>query len=160
MSLRIRMMAAQDLDPIMALANAAVEAPQWTRRDYEQALLPSPTLVKRAGWVADSRVATAGFIIASYLPDESEAELETLVVDARHRRQGLGSALLAACRTWAASQGALALRLEVRASNAAALALYHRHGFSQVGLRRDYYSAPVEDALLLRGPSHGNPLQR
>jgi ribosomal-protein-alanine N-acetyltransferase len=40
----------------------------------------------------------------------------------------------------------------VRASNAAALALYHRCGFSAAGVRRAYYSAPVDDALLLQVP--------
>jgi ribosomal-protein-alanine N-acetyltransferase len=40
----------------------------------------------------------------------------------------------------------------VRSSNAAAIALYRRHGFSQAGIRRAYYSAPVEDALLLQAP--------
>jgi [ribosomal protein S18]-alanine N-acetyltransferase len=39
--------------------------------------------------------------------------------------------------------------LEVRASNDAALVLYHRHGFNAVGVRPAYYSAPIEDALLL-----------
>lgn len=152
MSFTIRMITADDLDRVMAIAAAAPEAPQWTLRDYQQAVLRLPNLVMRAGWVAGRAAEVLGFAVASYLPRESEAELESLVVDAPYRRQGAGSALLAACRAWAAAQGALTLRLEVRASNAAALALYHRHGFSQAGVRRAYYTAPVEDALLLRAP--------
>jgi ribosomal-protein-alanine N-acetyltransferase len=50
---------------------------------------------------------------------------------------------------WAASAGASAFRLEVRASNLAALGLYRGHGFSTTGVRPGYYSAPDEDALLL-----------
>jgi ribosomal-protein-alanine N-acetyltransferase len=53
---------------------------------------------------------------------------------------------------WAAKAGATTIRLEVRASNAAALALYQRYGFSTTGLRRAYYSVPVEDAVLLEAP--------
>jgi ribosomal-protein-alanine N-acetyltransferase len=40
--------------------------------------------------------------------------------------------------------------LEVRASNAAAIALYEKHGFAAVGRRRGYYDAPVEDAAVMR----------
>lgn len=41
------------------------------------------------------------------------------------------------------------MTLEVRPSNAAAIALYEKHGFAQVGRRKDYYTDPREDALLL-----------
>jgi ribosomal-protein-alanine N-acetyltransferase len=152
MSFTIRVMTAQDLDRVMAIAAAAPEAPQWTLREYQHAVLRLPNMVMRAGWVADRGAEVFGFAVASYLSKESEAELESLVVDAQHRRQGAGGALLAACRAWAAAQGAMTLRLEVRASNDAAVHLYHRHGFSQAGVRRAYYTAPIEDALLLRAP--------
>jgi [ribosomal protein S18]-alanine N-acetyltransferase len=64
----------------------------------------------------------------------------------------MASALLRVCMEWAANAGASSMRLEVRASNTAALALYQRHGFSAVGSRYAYYSAPVEDAVLLQAP--------
>ena len=64
----------------------------------------------------------------------------------------IGAALIGSCMAWAAGVGASAIRLEVRASNVAALALYRRLGFSTAGVRRAYYSAPVEDALLLQAP--------
>ena len=51
-------------------------------------------------------------------------------MDRAYRRQGIGGALIEACMAWAANAGASTVRLEVRASNAAAMALYHRHGFS------------------------------
>ena len=59
---------------------------------------------------------------------------------------------------WAPTPGPPPIRLEVRASNAAALALYQRHGFSAAGVRRAYYSAPVEDALLLQAPLFPRPV--
>ncbi len=93
-----------------------------------------------------------GFAAASWLRQEAAAEVEGLVVEREHRRQGIGAALIDACMAWAANAGASAIRLEVRASNAAATALYRRLGFSTTGVRRAYYSAPVEDALLLEAP--------
>jgi ribosomal-protein-alanine N-acetyltransferase len=143
-------MAAEDLDRVLALAGESVEAPRWTRRDYEQILLAAPAdPLARCALVALSGESLVGFAVASCLRQETVAEVEGLFVAAEHRRRGIGGALVRACMTWAGSIGASLVRLEVRASNAAALALYQRLGFSAVGVRRAYYSAPVEDALLL-----------
>jgi [ribosomal protein S18]-alanine N-acetyltransferase len=146
-------MTVQDIDDLLMLAARFVEAPHWSRRDYEKILLPAPpgALTRRA-FITLSDSTLAGFAVASWLPQEAAAEVEGLVVDEMYRRQGMGSALLGACLEWAASAGASSMRLEVRASNTAALALYQRHGFSAAGRRRAYYSSPVEDAVLLEAP--------
>ena len=133
MTFSIRPMAAQDLQQVMAIAAAAKEASQWSRLDYEHVLQPASATLARGGWVAEDGAGLVGFAVASHLPAAAEAEIESLVVDAQYRRRGIGSDLLAACKTWAADQGALGLRLEVRASNTAAVALYHLRGFSQAG---------------------------
>jgi len=151
-SFSVRAMTAQDIDEVLMLAARFVEAPHWTRRDYEQILLTASTFLTRRAFIALSDSNLAGFAAAGWLPGEAAAEVEGLVVDEKYRRQGMGSALIGACMEWAANAGASSMRLEVRASNAAALALYHRHGFSPVGRRRAYYSAPVEDAVLLQAP--------
>jgi ribosomal protein S18 acetylase RimI-like enzyme len=144
-------MMVQDINDLVMLAARFVEAPHWSRRDYEKILLPvlpstaPPTALTRRAFITLCNSTLAGFAVASWLPQEAAAEVEGLVVDEKYRRQGM--------------------RLEVRASNTAALALYQRHGFSAVGRRRAYYSAPVEDAVLLQAPlcsestpSHRHPL--
>jgi [ribosomal protein S18]-alanine N-acetyltransferase len=152
-SFTIRPMAAEDIDPLLLLAGESVDAPQWTRRDYQQILLAEPSgLLRRNGLVALSGARLTGFAAASWLRQETAAEVEGVMVDRGHRRQGIGAALIGACMAWAAGAGASTIRLEVRASNLAALALYRRLGFSAVGVRRAYYSAPLEDALLLQAP--------
>jgi ribosomal-protein-alanine N-acetyltransferase len=153
MSFSVRAMTVQDIDDVLLLAARFVEAPHWSRRDYEEPLrATSPAALTRCSVVALSDSCLAGFAVASWLPQETAAEVEGLVVDQKYRRQGMGSALIGACMEWAAKSGASSMRLEVRASNAAALVLYQRHGFSAVGRRRAYYSAPVEDAVLLQAP--------
>jgi [ribosomal protein S18]-alanine N-acetyltransferase len=142
-------MEAQDLDRVLALAGDSAEAPRWSRWEYEQILLAAPPLLRCAP-VALCGGNLAGFAVASWLPQEPAAEVEGLMVDRSYRRQGIGSALVKACLEWAAKAGASTVRLEVRASNAAAIALYQRHGFSAAGVRPSYYSAPREDALLLQ----------
>ena len=94
-----------------------------------------------------------GFGGAMYvLPD---AHVTTVAVDPACQRRAIGSHLLARlCRT-SIERGATALTLEVRVSNEAALALYHRFGFVPAGARKGYYppapgtSGPAEDALVM-----------
>lgn len=78
------------------------------------------------------------------------AELESIVVASAARRGGIGRRLCTAVLDWCHSHGATAITLEVRAGNAAALALYHRLGFAQVGRRPRYYRLPEEDAIVLQ----------
>ncbi len=76
-----------------------------------------------------------------------EAEILTIGVTAR--RQGIGTALMAAALGAARTQGASAMFLEVASDNAAARGLYQRLGFAPAGQRKAYY-ANGADALLLR----------
>lgn len=77
-----------------------------------------------------------------------EGYIDNVAVEPAARKHGVASALLDVfCRF---GQANLAfLTLEVRASNTPAIALYQKHGFERVGLRRDYYRQPTEDAVLM-----------
>ncbi|MCB1507321.1 MAG: GNAT family N-acetyltransferase [Hyphomicrobiaceae bacterium] len=77
-----------------------------------------------------------GFILMRSAADE--AEVLTIAVDPRHRRHGLGQRLLSAGILAVRQRGAAALFLEVAADNPAALSLYRRNGFQQVGIRKAY----------------------
>jgi ribosomal-protein-alanine N-acetyltransferase len=92
------------------------------------------------------------------------ADLLYVYVDAAARRQALGARLLAfVLETLSESTGLESLTLEVRPSNAAALALYARLGFAPVGRRQRYYRNG-DDALVLQaalpwsGPAAGAPV--
>ena len=91
--------------------------------------------------------ATNGFVMARVAEDE--AEILTIAVAPQARCCGLGSALLNRAAQTASSMGARMMFLEVSESNAAAMALYQRSGFREVGRRKSYYG-PAEDALILR----------
>ena len=80
-----------------------------------------------------------------------EADMMNVAVAPRARRQGLGRALVEAlCTALRCRMRAEVLTLEVRDSNAPALALYASLGFVQIGLRKNYYQHPKEDARILR----------
>ena len=79
-----------------------------------------------------------------------EATVQTLAVAPHRQRAGVGSGLLAHLLDDAAARGLSTVLLEVRADNSAALALYARHGFTPVGVRRGYYRGSGVDGLVLR----------
>lgn len=98
--------------------------------------------------VAEADGAVAGFLVARSIREEGE--ILNLAVLPEHRRRGLGRELLTAGLDWLSKGGVREVYLEVRQSNAAALAMYRARGFRPVGVRTDYYRNPREDALVLR----------
>lgn len=81
-----------------------------------------------------------------------EAELGDIAVLPECRGTGVGRWLLGHVLDEARVRGANQVFLEVRESNVAARHMYERAGFTQVGVRADYYSEPVEDAVLMMRP--------
>ena len=76
-----------------------------------------------------------------------EGYISNIAVSPERRREGIADALLCALKE---RGNALAfLTLEVRESNAAAIALYTKHGFQVAGRRKKYYQKPAEDAILM-----------
>ena len=79
-----------------------------------------------------------------------ETDMMNIAVHPDHRKQGIGTALIVGLIGALEKRGSHSLMLEVRASNAPAIALYDKLGFTQVGRRPNYYRNPKEDALILR----------
>ena len=89
----------------------------------------------------------AGYIATWIVVDE--VHINNLAVRPEYRARGFGSALLLHALDDGLRHGAGRATLEVRRSNEAARRLYERFGFRVAGVRRDYYSHPAEDALIL-----------
>ena len=88
-----------------------------------------------------------GFIGVWMLPDEMH--IVTIAVRDSHRRQGIGEMLLIAALHLAREETQPMVTLEVRVSNDAAIQLYQKYGFEQVGRRPRYYSDNHDDAYIL-----------
>ena len=95
--------------------------------------------------VSDSGV--LGYVGLMYVLDEGY--ISNVAVRPEARRQGIGDALIDALAEKAKALKLAFLTLEVRESNAPAIALYAKHGFHPVGKRKNYYDAPKEDAVLM-----------
>lgn len=115
-------------------------------RALARELLPGPGAPEGRVWVARGDDGIAGYLEARLVADELHVLALAVIPEARRRRAA--SALLAHALADAAARGARVAQLELRASNAPALALYRRFGFAVVGARARYY-ADGEDALLL-----------
>ena len=95
-------------------------------------------------------VAVEDGVVAGYVGSQTvlqEADMMNIAVADTHRRRGIARMLV---EELIRQLDAYQLTLEVRASNAPAIALYEKLGFQQVGLRKNYYHKPKEDALILR----------
>lgn len=90
--------------------------------------------------------------IVGYLgmkPVLDEGYISNVAVTNSARGKGIGSALLQKLDEYAKENGIRTISLEVRPSNAPAIALYEKFGYKQVGRRRNFYSHPTEDGLIL-----------
>lgn len=98
-------------------------------------------------------VAQEGQTLLGYVGSQTcldETDMMNIAVSPASRRQGVARALIEALVSALRERGSKQLTLEVRASNGPARQLYESLGFLQVGLRKNYYQNPKEDALILR----------
>ena len=142
MNYRLTTMTAEHIPQIAALEKTCFSHP-WSEELLRQALWNEAAAIVVAegedgtvlGYAGVSTVRDAGYI-------------DNVAVDPRFRRQGVGDELIAALARFGRAKLAI-LTLEVRASNAPAIALYAKHGFQEAGRRKHYYDDPREDAIIM-----------
>lgn len=134
-----------DLDWVVA-AEAELHAFPWTRGNFVDSLAAGYACRVMLG--GDEPL---GYAVLLLVLDE--AHLLNISILRRHQRQGMALAMLEHLYVSACAAGATQMFLEVRPSNAAALALYRREGFQAIGRRARYYPAADggrEDAIVMR----------
>ncbi len=135
-----------DVDEVLELEQSVYPMP-WSRGNFLDALSCAyPARVLRA---ADG--ALLGYFLL--MPMLDEVHLLNLALRADQQGRGLGHFMLEQAKACARALEMTSMLLEVRPSNAPALALYARDGFLQVGLRKAYYPAlgqQREDAIVMR----------
>lgn len=133
-----------EIDAILAIEHASFTNP-WTREMYHAEL--ENRGVSFCFLARDQDGSTVGFCSVWRVLDE--LHINNLAVLPEFRRTGVATALLRRALEHGAGSGALRATLEVRRSNDPARLLYERFGFTVAGIRRAYYTKPVEDALVL-----------
>ena len=144
--IELRPMIEADLPAVITIENAIYAFP-WTQGNFSDSLA--------AGYGCWNYLRDGELIgYAVMMQAADEVHLLNISIAASCQRQGYGSLLLQQLCELAHGCGARLMFLEVRPSNIAGRRLYQRHGFRRVGVRHDYYPAPVgrEDALILSLP--------
>lgn len=139
-----RLASPADLDGVLDIEAASFNNPT-TREWYEGELKRPEVCFIYVLRTPDQPV--AGF--CAFWRVAEQIHINNLAIRPELRGQRLGSRLLQAVIAEATRLGASHATLEVRRSNLAAIRLYEQAGFSQAGVRPNYYTKPIEDALVL-----------
>ncbi len=142
--LSLRAMDYGDVEAVMRIEQSIYPYP-WTAGNFIDSLDSG-----YACMVAELDGTMVGYAVL--MPSVDEAHLLTIGISADHQRKGLGVEVMGRMMTMAHESGFNRILLEVRPSNAPALALYRKCGFRQIGLRRGYYPADNngrEDAIVM-----------
>jgi ribosomal-protein-alanine N-acetyltransferase len=131
----------------------------WTVDQYLQEIHSTESIVL----VAMYDGAVLGFVLGRVVPGNvaaTEAEIYNIAVVNEARRKGIGRMLLTGAIEHFISKACECIWLEVRSSNSAAVQFYENNGFNRSAIRRNFYSNPVEDALVMRLDLTGKGAQR
>lgn len=138
-----RPLEAADIEAVFAIEAGAFTTP-WQPETFE-GLLDRDTVEMRV--MTDESAAVVGYAVLWCILDQGE--LANLAIVPELRGRGLGAHLLRHVLQVARGRQVEKFFLEVRASNAPAIALYERFGFAEIGVRRAYYDTPKEDAIVM-----------
>ncbi len=133
-----------DLLPILEIEQASFSTP-WTLEMFRWELRNTDLA---ATWVLKAEGDVVAAFCCTWMVLD-ELHINNIAVRPDHRRRGFARLLLEHVIEEAVGRGAALATLEVRRSNVAALRLYDGLGFAVRGVRPNYYSNPVEDALIL-----------
>ncbi len=140
--MKLEKMTSAHIDGVCKIEEACFSHP-WSRQSIESELNNDGSVFVAA--LEGERV--IGYIGMSVVIDEGY--IFNVAVDADFRKKGVGTALINELVTFGKKHNLCFITLEVRESNQPARSLYSKFGFIKVGERKDYYSDPAENAVLM-----------
>ena len=140
----VRRASPDSLSRLLEIERESFSCP-WSEESFRGALETDTVSVFAS---EDDAGEITGFAVLLIVADEGE--LLNIASSPSRRRTGIGQALLGRCLEECAARGVTVLYLEVRESNLPARSLYRKNGFREIGVRRDYYIKPRENAILMR----------
>ncbi len=138
----LREMLVEDLDQVMEIERELF-SPPWTREGFFTYLTHKDAMflvVEEKGEI----LAYCGLLMVL-----DEGDITNVAVRPDRQREGIGHFRMDSLIRLAEEQGVTTIHLEVRVGNDTAIRLYERMGFTRDGIRKQYYTDPVEDALLM-----------
>ena len=131
-----------NLEAVAEIENLSI-IPPWSYR----AICDFASFNSNRILVAINKKEVVGYITYSVVLDE--VQIANVAVHPSHRRQGIANKLLSYLCNEAKNSKMSLIMLEVRQSNEAAIKIYNKLGYIEVGRRNNYYKNPAEDAILM-----------
>ncbi len=138
----IRRMNEDDIRPVVRIEQASFPLP-WSETSFVKELYRVRSIPK----VAELDHVVVGYVCLDYVMDEGH--ILNLAVHPAHRKRGIATALVEDAVEELKLKQCKVVYLEVRESNDAARRLYAKFGFSVIGIRKKYYLAPIENAVIM-----------
>ena len=144
--LKIRKISILDIDEIYAIECETYEVHHWSKKSFTSEFTSEYSKYFLCESSSDNKeiLGYAGYWIVG-----NEGHITTMVTSPNHRRRHVADILLYSIINSALSNRIKWLTLEVRISNIAAIGLYTKYNFKQLGIRKKYYQDNNEDALIL-----------
>lgn len=137
--MRIRQMTAEDIPAVAQIEKECFSQP-WSEQGFLDGMKDAIFFVAE-----DSQI--VGYIGMYRMPPEGE--ITNVAVTQKMRGKGYGRELLLAMQRWAAEHEIDRIVLEVRSKNKPAIQLYRTYGFEKIGVRKNFYQFPREDADIM-----------
>jgi len=134
-----------DIPVLVSLDKELFPYSPWSSGQYREEISAPTRLFVVA---LDEGLSVIGYA-GVFAPGGAEADILTVGVIPQHRSQGIARALMARITKWALDQGSIAMMLEVKTDNSAAISLYESLGYSKLNIRKDYFGSGL-DALVMR----------
>ena len=148
----LREMTPEDIDAVMEIERDLFTEP-WTAEGFLTFLLRNDALfvvVEETQAKPDISQKKGGILgYAGILMVLDEGDITNVAVRRDRQKEGIGGFLLDGLFLLCRERGIRKIHLEVRDGNVPAIRLYERKNFVRDGLRKNYYTAPVEDAILM-----------
>ena len=138
----LREMLIDDLEQVMEIERELFHVP-WTREGFFTFLTREDAMFL----VVEEKEQLLGYCGILMVLDEGD--ITNVAVRRDRQKEGIGNFLMESLIRLAAERGVTTIHLEVRVGNDRAIRLYERNGFTRDGIRKGYYSDPIEDALLM-----------
>ena len=138
----LREMLIDDLEQVMEIERELFHVP-WTREGFFTFLTREDAMFL----VVEEKDQILGYCGLLMVLDEGD--ITNVAVRRDRQKEGIGNFLMESLIRLAAERGVTTIHLEVRVGNDRAIRLYERNGFTRDGIRKGYYSDPIEDALLM-----------
>ena len=138
----LREMLIDDLEQVMEIERELFHVP-WTREGFFTFLTREDAMFL----IVEEKEQILGYCGLLMVLDEGD--ITNVAVRRDRQKEGIGNFLMESLIRLAAERGVTTIHLEVRVGNDRAIRLYERNGFTRDGIRKGYYSDPIEDALLM-----------